>query len=352
MSGEYATEVVHDLELMVGASLARWNLPPDTRVRLLNLSENATFALEPPPARSAAAGAPAELILRVHRIGYSSAEEIRSELAWITALREAQVIETARPIPALDGTLVQRLASPSGRADRHAVAFERLPGAEPGQDDVLPWFERLGAVTARMHQHARGWRLPSDFKRKRWDLAAMIGSHAYWGPWRAALGLDAAGARVFEAALALIERRLAAYGTGPERFGLVHADLRLANLLADRKHLRVIDFDDCGFSWFMYDFASAVSFIEHDPKIPELLEAWVRGYRTITALARADAREIPTFVMLRRILLCAWLASHSEVPLAQTLGAAYTHGTLELAEQFLRDRYLTGAARAPRLSQH
>jgi Ser/Thr protein kinase RdoA (MazF antagonist) len=333
MSGEYAAEVVEDLKLMVAQNLRRWGMPPDCRVRLLTLSENATFALE---------GDGADLILRLHRVGYSSAEEIRSELAWIMALRENGVIETARPIPGGDGEFLQRLASPAGRPERHAVAFERLPGAQPAQGDSLPWFERLGEVTAKMHAHARAWVLPPAFRRKRWDLAAMVGPQAYWGPWRAAIGLDAGGTKLIEAALALITRRIAAYGVGAERFGLVHADLRLANLLADREHLRIIDFDDCGFSWFMYDFATAVSFIEQDQKLPSLLEAWIRGYRRIARLAEADAGEIPTFVMLRRILLCAWLASHSEVPIARELGAAYTQGTLAIAEEFLRGRYLSG----------
>jgi Ser/Thr protein kinase RdoA (MazF antagonist) len=331
VSGEYAVEVVEDLKFMVAQNLRRWGLSPAARVRLLNISENATFALE---------GDGADLILRVHRVGYSSAEEIRSELAWIMALRKDGVIETARPIPGADGELVQRLTSPAGRSDRHAVAFERLPGEEPGQDDALPWFERLGEVTAKMHVHARLWVRPADFRRKRWDLAAMIGPQACWGPWRAAIGLDDAGTKLIEAALALITRRIDAYGVGTERFGLVHADLRLANLLADREHLRIIDFDDCGFSWFMYDFATGASFIEQDPKVPSLLEAWIRGYRRIAPLAAAEADEIPTFVVLRRILLCAWLASHREVPIAQALGAAYTQGTLAIAEEFLRGRYI------------
>jgi len=333
VSGEYAAEVVEDLKLMVAQNLRRWAVPPAARVRLLNLSENATFALE---------GHGADLIVRVHRVGYSSAEEIRSELAWIMALRRDGVIDTARPIPGRDGELLQRLNSPGGRSDRDAVAFERLPGEEPGRDDALPWFERLGEVTAKMHAHARAWLLPAGFRRKRWDLAAMIGPQAYWGPWRAAIGLDAAGTKLLEAALALVSRRIDAYGVGAERFGLVHADLRLANLLADGERLQIIDFDDCGFSWFMYDFATGVSFIEHEQKVPSLLEAWTRGYRRVATLAPADAAEIPSFVMLRRILLCAWLASHGEVPIAQELGAAYTQGTLAIAEKFLRGRYLSG----------
>jgi Ser/Thr protein kinase RdoA (MazF antagonist) len=346
VGGEYSAEVVEDLKLMVARGLPRWGLAPDARVELLNLSENATFLIERAAGVEGGTSTAGDLILRVHRVGYSSTEEIRSELAWIFALRQAGAVETAQPIAGRDGELVQRLVSPAGRLDRDAVAFERLPGAEPGQDDALPWFERLGQVTAKLHRHARIWRLPAGFRRKRWDLAAMIGPAAYWGPWRAAMGLDAAGIRVFEAALALIERRLDTYGVGPERFGLVHADLRLANLLADGERLCVIDFDDCGFSWFMYDFASGVSFIEDDPKLGALLDAWLEGYRQVAPLAPADAAEIPTFVMLRRILLCAWLASHSEVPLAQQLGIPYTHGTLAIAEEFLGGRYLKGTAAA------
>ncbi len=330
---EYAGDVVADLELMVRRSLGRWDLPPETRVRLLNLSENATFALE--------TGSDPDLVLRVHRVGYSSAEEIRSELAWIAALRADRVIDTARPTCGADGDLVQRLESPSGKPSRHAVAFERLGGAEPSpQADAVPWFERLGELTAKMHLHAKGWQLPPGFVRKRWDLDAMIGPHGYWGPWQRAIGLDPSGARVIEAALALVRRRLEAFGSGPGRFGLVHADLRLANLLTDGDHLRIIDFDDCGFSWFLYDFATSVSFIEHDPHVPALLEAWTRGYRRIAPLSAAEIEEIPTFVMLRRILLCAWLASHSEVALAGQLGAAYTAGTVAMAEKFLHGRFL------------
>jgi Ser/Thr protein kinase RdoA (MazF antagonist) len=120
----------------------------------------------------------------------------------------------------------------------------------------------------------------------------------------------------------------------------VHADLHLANLLVHDTHLRIIDFDDCGFSWFMYDFATAVSFIEHQPNVPELLDAWLEGYRRVRLLPEEDLAEIPTFVVLRRILLSAWFASHSEVPLAQQMGESYTDGTVELAEQLLSGKFL------------
>ena len=75
---------------MVAGGLDRWGLSPETAVSVLNLSENATFALSDPQNGR-------ELVLRVHRVGYSSPEEIRSELAWIEALGREGVVETATP---------------------------------------------------------------------------------------------------------------------------------------------------------------------------------------------------------------------------------------------------------------
>jgi Ser/Thr protein kinase RdoA (MazF antagonist) len=340
MAAEYSPGVVADLRQMVVGSLDCWGLSPAANVRLLNLSENATYLVADPAAHQ-------KVVLRLHRVGYSSAEEIRSELEWMAALRRDAVIETAAPLPGRDGELVQTLVSPSGRPRRHAVAFEFLAGAEPAAGGDAPrWFERLGELTARMHLHSRGWRPPAGFQRKRWDVEAMVGEGGYWGPWREAIGLQASGAAVIEAALAHVRRRLEHFGAGAERFGLVHADLRLANLLVDGVHLRIIDFDDCGFSWYMYDFATAVSFIEHEPMVGELLRSWVAGYVKTAPLSGEETAEIPTFVILRRILLTAWLASHREVPLALELGATYTAGTVDLAREFVRGRFLAAAIAA------
>jgi Ser/Thr protein kinase RdoA (MazF antagonist) len=194
-----------------------------------------------------------------------------------------------------------------------------------------------------MHRHAQSWPLPEGFRRKRWDFDAMVGPQGFWGPWRSGIGLDQAGVVILEKVLDVIRLRLDRFGQGADVFGLVHADLRLANLLVDGTHLRIIDFDDCGFSWYLYDFATSVSFIEHEPIVPDLLQAWVQGYCRQMPL-RAEARaEIPTFVVLRRILLTAWLASHAEVPFASEIGRSYTAGTVAIAQELLREEYLVSA---------
>lgn len=325
----YDDAFVARLAEAVEAALPRWSLPAGTALSLLTVSENATFLAEAPDGR--------RVVVRVHRPGYHGREEILSELAWIEALRAAGVVETPEPVRAADGELLLTLAD--GDTPRLAVAFAHMAGREPAADaDLVAWFRHLGAVSARLHGHARAWTRPPGFARKLWDYDTMLGPRPHWGPWRAGLGLAAAGPEataLLARTAASLEVRLARYGKGPERFGLVHADLRLANLLVEGDRLGVIDFDDCGFSWFVYDFAAAVSFIEHEPIVPALMDAWIDGYRSVAHLAAADAAAIPAFVMLRRMLLTAWIASHAETPTAVALGAGYTHGTLALAEDFL-----------------
>ncbi len=55
----------------------------------------------------------------------------------------------------------------------------------------------------------------------------------------------------------------------------------------------------------------------------------MRGYRKVIDLPAEDEAEIPTFIMLRRLLLVAWIGSHSETDLAQSMGVEYTQGRLD-----------------------
>ncbi len=327
MAGLYNEEFIDTLRRGAESLTSAWGLSPRTRVSLLNISENATFLAEDPDQGR-------RVILRVHRPGYHTRQEIESELAWITDLRTHQVVETPEPLTVADGGHIATFDLDG--AHREVVAFSFMSGAEPSaSEDLTDGFRALGAISARLHDHARRWTRPDGFVRKIWTWETTVGPTPHWGDWRDAMGLEADGAALLERLCGELERRLDAYGTAPERFGLIHADLRLANLLVEGARLGVIDFDDCGFGWFGYDFAAAVSFLEHEPYIPALQDAWVEGYRSVASLAPADQAMLATFVMLRRLLLTAWIASHAETPTAQELGAPYTQGTLMLAERFL-----------------
>ena len=322
-------DVMDRVTAVARTALRRYHAHPDASVELLNVSENATFLVSDPDAGPS--------VLRVHRLGYHTEQEITSELAWMDALRAEAGVRTPRVLPATDGQRVVTAAE-AGET-RHCVRFEFLPGTEPGGEPegtlTGAHFTELGEITARMHEHARAWPRPAWFTRFHWDYNAAFGDQARWGRWQDGVGVGPAERRVLTRLDDTLRARLAAFGQGPERYGLVHADTRLANLLVHAGAVSVIDFDDCGFSWYLYDLGTSVSFFEHSPQVPALVDSWLTGYRRAGQLPAPDEAEIWTFIMFRRLLLLAWIGSHQGVDIAVELGAGYTQGTCDLAESFL-----------------
>lgn len=308
-------------------NLWRWDFSQAARVSLLNHSENTTYRIDE---------AGRTCVLRVHRPGYHTRQAISGELEWLAAIDRETSIRTAQPIRGSDGRFVQVFVC--GRfVQRYAVLFEFLDGEEPAEGDGLSSsFEQLGTITAALHAHSRRWLCDGRvLERPVWDFEHTLGGRPIWGDFRKDLGVSPAVAAHLNQAVARIRGRLERYGQGPERFGLVHADLRLANLLLHQGQVGVIDFDDCGKAWFMYDLGSALSFIEHKDYVPVLVEAWVRGYERVQPLAGEDLDMLSTFIMLRRIVLLGWLGSHSETALAAQIGAQFAPQTCDLASRYL-----------------
>ena len=317
---------VSSFEQFAHAALPVYGLDPSAEVTLLNVSENGTFRVDDP--------SQGRSVLRVHRTGYHAKQAIRSELAWISALRADGVVRTPAYLPTLGGDDVAAARLPDGQ-ERYVVRFAWADGIEPTEDRLAQDFEQLGAITARLHEHARQWHRPTEFTRFVWDFDTSLGERGHWGRWQDGLAVGPQEEEILGRCADLLRSRLAVYGTGPDRFGLVHADMRLANLLVKGDDVTVIDFDDCGLSWFMYDLGSSLSFIEHERYVPELIDAWVRGYRTVTTLSADDEVELPTFVMLRRLLLVAWIGSHAATETAQSMGEEFTVTSCTLAEEYL-----------------
>jgi Ser/Thr protein kinase RdoA (MazF antagonist) len=296
-------------------ALASYGCHPDTAISLLNVSENATYLIEDPAAGPS--------VLRVHRLGYHTEAEIASELAWMDALRAEAGVRTPRVLPATGGRRIVTAVDEVTGERRNCVRFEFLPGAEPAGDS-LPHFAELGEITARMHGHARHWRPPAGFTRFHWDYGAAFGAQARWGRWQDGVGVGPAEREVLGRLDVTLRKRLAEFGTGPDRYGLVHAG-----------KVSVIDFDDSGFSWYLYDVGTSVSFFEDEPHVPGLIDAWLAGYRRVLELPAADEAEIWTFILYRRLLLVAWIGSHTAVDIARELGAGYTAASCDLAETYL-----------------
>ena len=317
-------------EAFARGALPAYGRAPDSTLRLLSLSENATYLVED--------GDP--LVLRVHRPGYHSLEAIRSELAWMRALGTETAVITPGLVAAEDGTDVVA-AEVDGRV-LHVDAVTFVPGCTAEEDPEAVGFDELGRITAVMHQHSRNWTAPPGFTRFRWDLDTILGPQARWGNWRLAPGLTDDDRAWIQRAADDITVRLTEFGCGPDRFGLVHADLRLANLMVDPsdpgRGITVIDFDDCGWSWYLADLGAAVSFIEDTATGERIVADWLNGYFQVSSIPAADLRLIPSFVMMRRIMLTAWIASHVDADSALGVGEDFAPNTARLARRYLEDR--------------
>ncbi len=299
--------------------LARaYNLGADFTYHLINVSENQTFRIDSDDKKFA---------LRLARPRYHTKKELESEIAWLEAITS---IKTANPLRGYNGEYVQQVAG------HQAVLFEWIEGSEPKiSDNLMSVAEQLGSIAAHLHEHALNWQKPVNFTRPKWDFATTLGQEMRWGDWRGGLGVEPSMLPTLSHTVAQIESRLNRYGQSPQQFNLIHGDLRLANLIQCGSKLTVIDFDDCGFGWLMYDGATLISFHEHQPQAKGMIQNWIAGYRKVKTLSAEDEAIIPTMIMLRRILLLAWLGSHKEIELAKQVAADFAKQTIVICENYL-----------------
>lgn len=320
----YTDTLMAEMEQVLRGHLPRWGLAEDGPLRLLTVSENATWL--------AGEGA-SRLVLRVQRPGYNSDAAVASELGWIAALRAGGVVATPAPVPAQDGA--ETVAITCAGLRFLVAGFEFAEGRAPSDgDDLAGWFVHLGEITARLHRFSRDWPRPAGFERRSWDFRAICGPDADWGDWRAQPGMTADEIALLALVEADLATKIAAYDADPARRGLIHCDMRTANLLVDGTQMSVIDFDDCGIGWFAFDFAASTSFMDPEMLWP-LLPHWIAGYERVMPFDAADRDILPALVMLRRLQLVGWIASHSEAPEPRALGPAFTRHTVVMGRDWL-----------------
>jgi Ser/Thr protein kinase RdoA (MazF antagonist) len=304
-----------------------WPLGGTTAARLIAVSENATFLVSED-------GAPA-MVVRLHRPGYvGDTLNVESELVWIEAISRETAVTTPAPIRGHDGGLVQSFAGAGGVAWT-AVAFEYVDGRIlEDHGDIAPHFTEIGRITAVLHEHSRAWSQPADFARFAWDFTDMVGPEARWGNWENAR-LSAAEHRVAKAAEGRALDVLAGMDRTIENWGLIHSDLRPSNIMTRNGELTVIDFDDCGFSWFLYDFASALTFYEHRPEAQEMAANWLDGYTEVRPLNPLDLQRAAALSVIRRLTMLGWATTHRADALPRDLWDENAPGTIEICARYL-----------------
>lgn len=273
---------------VIEAACRHWGLG-DAPVTLVAARENSVYRVDRPSGPAA---------LRLHRQGYRSAGEIQSELQWMAMLAN-DGIPVPDPIPTIDGKtsctidgiVVDMLSWIDG------TPLSKVPITE------AMYFE-LGCVLARMHDLADAWSAPTGFNRPTWNL---LGEQPSWDRFWENPKLGFEERIIFEKfredALHKLERMANA------DIGLIHADLVPDNVLWHDGQLQIIDFDDGGFGYRLFDLATITHRSRCRYESDELARATVAGYIENRFI---DLDQLPLFEALRACTYVGWNISRME----------------------------------------
>jgi len=302
------------LRVLAEKAVRAYDLGP-ARLTLIQHEENTTYLVT---------AAKDRFVLRIHRPPLRTAQTVSSELRWLQALAEGTSLAIPQPVPTADGALLVQASGPGLTGSRICVLFRWLPGRFLEVGLTPQHLRQVGRLAAHLQEHARAWSAPSDFRRPRLGLitegvrageaAGVLERQAREEPTliadpdRACVELETVvgpqGVRPVRELLDRVLSHRAALGTGPAVYGLQHGDLHQENYLFHHGTIGVIDFDDCGFGWYIDDLAVTASEIQGRPDTAELLDALIDGYG-----APVDRPALELHIAFRYLQIAVWKLS-------------------------------------------
>lgn len=287
-------------------ALSEWDLDV-VNLTPLKVRENAVFRVD-----LADGGRRA---LRIHRRGYHTDAALTSEFAWMRALGEAG-IDVPIVVPSRHGRPFECLEGGGLAGARQIDVFEWIGGRQLGESggslaasaaDIAAQYHTIGATMARMHNQAERWPRPPGFVRHAWDTDGLVGDDPLWGRFWELDCLTGDQRTLMQRTRHAVREALDGFGRAPDRYGLIHADLVPENVLVDGGDVRVIDFDDAGFGWHLFDIATSLYFITPDPHYATARDALVDGYRSVRELPATSLDLLPYFLAARSTTYLGWV---------------------------------------------
>ncbi len=272
--------------------------------------------------------------LRLHRVGYRSDAELLSELTWMNALSEAGLSVPAA-IPAADGRFLRVI---DGAQVDVLTWLDGVPMGKTGQaleiGNRVAFFERLGRETARLHEASDAWELPPVFTRVHWDREGLLGDTPLWGRFWEHPSLSVEDKALFAKARSCAAQDLQTLEDGLD-YGLIHADLVRENILIRGEDLQLIDFDDAGFGFRLFDLATTLLKNRAEPDFAALRRALLTGYRAVRPL---DNAALDLFMLLRSLTYVGWIISRMDEPGSAARSQRFIKTARETSLTYLQDK--------------
>ncbi|UUV08120.1 phosphotransferase enzyme family protein [Ruegeria sp. YS9] len=283
------------MKQIVEQALTLWELV-DSEWSLVAARENRVYRVQ--------AGQTA-YALRLHRKGLRTDAELRSELQWMAVLGKNGV-RVPTPVPAADGRYLHLVDG------IQVDMLNWLPGRPLGatgsaleQRDRTGVFHTIGREMARLHDISDQWTRPHDFTRWSWDRGGLLGDTPLWGRFWENPTLGKTDRALFLAFRDIADRDLRRVENQLD-YGLIHADLVRENVMVDGDKLWLIDFDDAGFGFRLFDIATTLLKNLHEPDFNRLRDALLAGYRSERPIC---THQLDLFMALRAATYVGWVAS-------------------------------------------
>ncbi|SEO97685.1 Ser/Thr protein kinase RdoA involved in Cpx stress response, MazF antagonist [Salinihabitans flavidus] len=274
-----------------------------------------------------------ELALRLHRPGYRSDAQLRSELQWMAYLVE-NGFAVPRPRPARDGALVHTLDGVQ------VDMLSWLPGRPLGHGDQIDHpdpitlCENLGAQMARLHDLTDAWQPPEGFDRPDWGAEALLGDAPLWGRFWDHPHLTGDQRALLKAARDAARADLDALDPAPD-VGLIHADLLAENMLIDGPEITFIDFDDAAFGYRDFELATFLLRYVDRPDFLALCAALCAGY---ARRRRVDDGHLDLLLTIRALTYVGWIADRLGEPGTAERSARAIDRATRLSRRYLDRR--------------
>jgi Ser/Thr protein kinase RdoA (MazF antagonist) len=304
-------------------------------VEPIKVRENAVFAVHLQGGGKA--------VLRVHRCGYHSDAALSSECTWMRALAEYGV-EVPRHVLTNSGAFIESLVVEGFDGRRQLDVFHWIDGQQLGSIEhgvntasgsIAEAYRSLGKVAAQLHNQSSAWALPADFERHAWNADGLAGENPFWGRFWELEMLTPAQRALFIRLKQTLYRDMQEFGTSPDRYGLIHADLVPENILVNGTSMQVIDFDDAGFGWYLFELATSLYFLRREPAYEEARDALVEGYRQSRPLPDSHLERLPMFLAARGSTYLAWVHTRRGEPAALAMAPQLIELASAAAEDYL-----------------
>ncbi len=304
-------------------------------INLIKYRENAVFRV------NTAAGE--TVALRIHRPGYHTDAELHSELQWMQALAD-EGIDVPEVIASGAGDLFRIVENPGVPEPRQVDLFAWIEGRQLGSvenglndngDGIRSTYRLIGQIAAGIHNQATNWTLPPGFTRHAWDTEGLVGDAPFWGRFWELEALTDGQREHLLSARERVRQELVLYGKKPERYSLIHADFAPENLMVDGEKVKVIDFDDAGFGWHLFELATALFFIQSEPYFETARDALIKGYREYRDLPDDELSRLPLFMLARGFTYLGWVHTRPETETARDFTPVLVEMVCGLASDYL-----------------